>query len=336
MRPYLPGEQPAGDVVKLNTNENPYPPSPRVASAWRRLATDGLRRYPDPLALALRQALASHYACPVEQVFVGNGSDEILSLATRAFVEDQGGIGFFEPSYSLYPVLAAARSVEARPVALDHRFEPVWPSDDHAPLFFVAHPNAPTGMPVARPDLTGFCRRYRGVVVLDQAYADFADDSYDDLALSLPNVLSLRTLSKSFSLAGLRVGYAIGPEPLIQALFKIKDSYNVGTPAQALALEAIKDRDWMLRNVARIVRTRERLSSGLRELGWLVYNSAANFVWTRPDRLAAGDVLAGLRRKNIVVRHFPGPLTGEYLRITVGTDRETDCLLATLKEMAGR
>lgn len=331
LSPYTPGEQPVMPVIKLNTNENPYPPSPRVAEALRALDPADLRRYPDPLSNALRQALAQQHGCRPEQVFAGNGSDEVLALATHAFVEDDGAIGYFEPSYSLYPVLTDARGVTARPVALDAAFQPVWPNADHAALFFVAHPNAPTGLAVPREALTDFCRAFNGVVVIDQAYADFAADAFDDLALTLPNVLSVRTFSKSHALAGLRVGYAIGPEPLIRALFTLKDSYNLDLAAQRLALAAVKDPDWMRQQAQRIRQTRQRLTDALRTLGWEVLDSDANFVWTRPAPYRAAEILDRLRRHQIVVRHFPGLRTGAYLRITVGTDAEIDALLTVLR-----
>lgn len=331
MTPYAPGEQPAGAVVKLNTNENPYPPSPRVAEALRQIHPADLRRYPDPLSRELRQALARLHGCRTDQVFVGNGSDEVLSLATRAYVEDDGGIGYFDPSYSLYPVLAEARGVRHAGVRLDEAFQPVWPAADCASLFLVAHPNAPTGLPVARDGLAHFCRRFRGVVVVDQAYADFADESFDSLALSMPNVLSIRTFSKSYSLAGLRVGYALGATALIRGLFTLKDSYNVDLLAQRMALAAVSDVGWMHEQVKRICRTRNRLIGALRRLGWQVYDSAANFVWVKPVPAPADAVAACLREHNIVVRHFPGDRTGAFLRISIGTDAEIDRLLDVLQ-----
>jgi len=328
---YTPGEQPTeADVVKLNTNENPYPPSPRVAQALRELAAERLRLYPDPLCMALRRAIAAEAGCDPASVFVGNGSDEILALCTRAFVEDGGAIGYFDPSYSLYPVLAAIRGAAGRPTPLGPDFAWRAPAAEGAALFLMTNPNAPTSVRYPRAEVEAFCRSFPGVVVLDEAYVDFADEHCLDLALRLENTLALRTFSKSYSLAGLRVGYAVGPPELIAALFKIKDSYNVDALAQRLALAAFGDAAHMRANVARIRATRQRLAAELERRGFRVWPSQTNFLWVRPPERPAAELFAALRRQRILVRHFPGPRTGEFLRITVGTDAETDKLLAAL------
>ena len=328
---YTPGEQPTvAGVIKLNTNENPYPSSPAVAEAMRRLAPEDLRRYPDPLSVELRAALARRHDCRVAQVFAGNGSDEVLALCTRAFVEADGVIGCFEPSYSLYPVLAAIQGVAVRLARLNPDFSWRLPDGYAADLFFLANPNAPTGRQYPRDTVRAFCEKFPGVVVLDEAYVDFADYDCADLALSLPNVLSCRTLSKSYSLAGLRLGYALGPEPLIEALFKIKDSYNLDRLTQAIGQAAIEDPEHMRRNAERIQVTRGRLAPRLAELGFTVCPSSANFLWVQPPRWPAREVYDALRRRNILVRHFPGDLTGAYLRISIGTDAQMDMLLAAL------
>jgi histidinol-phosphate aminotransferase len=218
MAAYVPGEQPRDpSVVKLNTNENPYPPSPAVAEALRRVAAADLRLYPDPSCARLRERIAALHGCAPERVFVGNGSDEILALCTRAFGEPGGAIGWFDPSYSLYPVLARIVGAAARPVALGPAFGWANPGPDAGGLFFLATPNAPTGIRYARADVAAFCDAARGVVVLDEAYVDFASDHFADLALAGDRALSLRTLSKSWSLAGLRLGYALGPAELVAA-----------------------------------------------------------------------------------------------------------------------
>jgi histidinol-phosphate aminotransferase len=260
-------------------------------------------------------------------VFVGNGSDEALALCTRAFVENDGSIGYFDPSYSLYPVLAAIRDVETRPVPLADDFG--WRMDDGyaCSLFFLTNPNAPTGILHPREVVRSFCRRLDGVVVVDEAYVDFAREHCMGLALELPNVLVLRTLSKSFSLAGLRLGYAVGHARLVEALFKIKDSYNVDMLSQRVARAAFSDLDHMRANAEKIRATRARLCSGLARLGHVVYPSEANFVWVRPAGMAAVTLFAKLRERNILVRHFPGPRTGDCVRITIGTDAQIDRLL---------
>lgn len=332
---YTPGEQPRErDVVKLNTNENAYPPSPRIADVLARGA-DRLRLYPDPVCSELREALAELHGCRAEQIFVGNGSDEVLALCVRAFVERDGSVGFFEPSYSLYPVLAAIHELAVKPVALKDDFSWAMPAGYAASLFFLANPNAPTSILYPKDVVRGFCAAFPGVVVIDEAYVDFARETCMDLALSLPNTLVARTLSKSYSLAGLRLGYLVGPEPLISALYKIKDSYNVDRLAQEIALAAVRDAGYMRRNVERLKDSRERTAAGLKQRGFVVFPSETNFLWVKPPRLPAKAVFEELRRQKILVRYFPGARTGDYLRITVATDGEMTALLNALDGILG-
>ncbi len=334
LQAYTPGEQPQDrGIIKLNTNENPYPPSPCVGAALAGFDFARLRLYPEPRNLALRRRIAAIHGCREDQIFVGNGSDEVLALATRAFVENNGSIGYFEPSYSLYSVLADIRGVARRPVELGPEFTWRMPDDFRASLFLLTTPNAPTAMPYDRAVVTAFCRTFDGVVLLDEAYADFASDNFLDLALATgnANTLVMRTLSKSFSLAGLRLGYAVGPAPLIGALQKIKDSYNLDLLTQTVALAALSDLDHMRANVRRIQATRERLRAALTTAGWHVMPSEANFVFARPPDGNAQAVFDRLRVQKIFVRYFVGPRTGEFLRITIGTDAEIDALLAALQ-----
>jgi histidinol-phosphate aminotransferase len=332
MTAYVPGEQPGAGVVKLNTNENPYPPSPRVLEALRTFHPDGLRMYPNPSAARLRECIARLHGCAPEQVLVGNGSDEVLALCTRAFVEDDGAIGYFVPSYSLYPVLADIRGVARRPVPLGPTFEWCEPAAADA-LFFLTNPNAPTGLLFPRERVEAFCRTAAGVVVIDEAYVDFAEADCMDLALARENVLVTRTLSKSYGLAGLRVGYAVGPPALIEALAKIKDSYNLDAVSQCLAEAALADTAYLREVRARVIATRERLRTALAGMDFEVGPSATNFVWARPRRLAARAVFEQLRARRIFIRYFPGDVTGAYVRISVGTDDEIDRLLAALGEL---
>ena len=329
-----PGEQPqVAGLVKLNTNENPYPPSPAVARAVREYPVETLRLYPDPLCSALRARLAAQAGVGVENVFVGNGSDEVLRLVVRAFTQPGGAAASFAPSYSLYPVLAAAEEVRFQAVPLPDDFgwaEP--PADLNASLFFLANPNAPTGVFYPLEAIEAFCRRFQGVVLADEAYVDFSGGrSCLELAKRLPNVLVCRTMSKSFSLAGLRMGWAIGSAELIGALYKLKDSYNVDRLAQAVALAALEDMPWMQANAARIVATRERMSAELAKRGFRVVPSATNFLFVEPPAgRTAADLFADLRRQKILVRYFPGERTGRYLRVSIGTDAEMDAFLAAL------
>ena len=332
---YTPGEQPKGaDVIKLNTNENPYPPSPKVAEALRAFDPARLRLYPDPVFTALRRRIADIHGCTAEQVFIGNGSDEILALCTRAFVENDGSVGYFVPSYSLYPVLADIRDVEKRPVALGADFSWRMPEGYGASLFLMTNPNAPTSLMHDKATVAAFCRAFGGVVVIDEAYGDFADETCMDLAVAADNAntLVMRTFSKSFSLAGLRFGYMVGPAGLIDALYKIKDSYNMDMLAQVVGLAALDDLPYMRENVRRIRATRARLTDALRKRGWTVCDSQTNFLFARPPDGDAERVFNLLKTSKIFVRYFPGPETGDYLRITVGTDEQTDALLAALDE----
>ena len=334
MQGYTPGEQPTDPaIIKLNTNECPYPPSPRVREALAAYATDSLRLYPDPVCKDVRRAIADLHHCDMEQVFFGNGSDEILRLCAEAFVENDGVIGFFDPSYSLYPVLTQIRDARALPTPLNHALD--WPNPDPTAtdLFFLTNPNAPGGRHYPAAQVEAFCRQARGVVVIDEAYVDFAEFNCTHLALTLPNTLALRTLSKSYSLAGLRAGYAIGPAPLIAAMYKIKDSYNVNRLTQILALAGINDREYMLAQTARIKQTRQRLAEALTQMGWEVWPSAANFLWVAPPEPGAARLYELLKERGILVRYFPGPRTGANLRISIGTDAQTDRLLETLRAL---
>jgi len=336
MKPYTPGEQSLDpDIVKLNTNENPYPPSPRAVRAFRAFDSRRLRLYPDPMSLEVRRRIASMHGFEIDMVFAGNGSDEVLALCTRAFVEDSGTIGWFDPSYSLYPVLADIRNVSVKPVELDEEFGWRMPAKYGCSLFFLTNPNAPTGIMYKKADVRRFCRNLNGVVVIDEAYVDFSSGNCADL-VKLGNVVVARTLSKAYSLAGLRFGYALGAPDVIGALFKLKDSYNNDMIAQRVALAALEDVAHMRKNVRRIVAIRERLSGALRQRGWLVYPSETNFLWARPSGISAGDLYARLRERKILIRYFPGARTGDYVRITIGADNQVCALLAALDDIAGQ
>lgn len=346
---YVPGEQPHHrTAVKLNTNENPYPPSLRCSQALERFPMDSLRRYPDPNFEALRKAIARLHGAKAENVFVGNGSDEILALATKAFVEDDEVIGSLDPSYSLYKTLAAIRGVAWHGLKTKQVSEELAPHAGKLPakvaLFLLTNPNAPTGEFREVADVAAFARRFRGVVLVDEAYADFARANCMSLATNAKNrnIIVMRTLSKSYSLAGLRVGYCIGPKPLIAALYKLKDSYNVDALAQYLALAALGDQAWMRANVAKIVKSRARLSADLTSRGWKVFPSEANFVFARPPALrnakrpAAALFFEALRARDIFVRYFDTPATREYLRITVGTPTQIDRFFSVLDSIVSR
>ncbi len=336
---YTPGEQPkARNVVKLNTNENPYPPSPKCVKALANLLPDQLRRYPDSEFNALRKALAKISGAKPECIFVGNGSDEVLSVAAKTFVEDDETIGSLDPSYSLYKTLAAIRNVKW--VGLDAkkglRADALPPS---VSLFLLTNPNAPTGEFREPSEIAAFAKSFKGLTIIDEAYADFARANCMALAAAPDNdnIIVMRTFSKSYSLAGLRVGWCVGPKPLIDAMYKVKDSYNVYAVAQAVALAAAEDQTWMLANSAKVVRTREKFTVALIERGWDVIPSEANFVFAKPPAgEKAADIFNYLRKRNIFVRYFPGAKTGRRLRISIGTDGQMKALTRALDDRFSR
>lgn len=333
---YTPGEQPiASDVVKLNTNENPYLPSPKIAQVLANFNLDKLRKYPDPVFKELRGKIAEIYGCKPESVFVGNGSDEVLSVAARTFVDDDEAIGSFDPSYSLYKTLADIRNVSFVPSPLGEGFRWAKPQIDGVALFLLTNPNAPTSVMYDKEQIAAFASSFPGVMIIDEAYADFSGQSCVDLATGEgnENIIVMRTLSKSFSLAGLRLGFCIGPVDLIEAMYKVKDSYNVDAVAQAVALAALDDLPWMQENVRRVVATRERLAGALRSRGWQMPDSSSNFLFAKPAHKQAKAVFEELRQRNIFVRYFPGPRTGDRIRITVGTDSEVDRLIEAIDEI---
>lgn len=324
MKGYVPGEQTKdADIVKLNTNENPYLPSPDVQDILSMINIAELSRYPDPVCIELRKVIAELHGCEIENVFVGNGSDEVLALSIRAFVERDGSVGYFDPSYSLYPTLADIEDVEKKPILLDAGFGWQMPEEYAASLFLLTNPNAPTSLPFNRSTVEAFVKKFSGVVLVDEAYADFADENCMDLALDNVNVLVARTLSKSYSLAGIRLGYCVGSAELIGAMYKIKDSYNVNYLTQEVARVAVLDQDTMKANVSAIVETRRIVAEKLSEFGFDVGESQTNFLWVKPLGIRAKTLFKALRKKKIMVRYFgDDERTLDYLRITIGTAPE--------------
>ena len=355
LRAYVPGEQPQiKGLIKLNTNENPYPPSPKVLRAVKAAVDGRLRLYPNPTAQSLREKLAKVHHCRPENIIVGNGSDELLAMAVRAFVEPAAAdvnrrtvraftsaatVQFFHPSYSLYPVLAAIHGAAKNPVPLESNFGlpslkelkrgKLW--DFRAALTFVTTPNAPSGHGYSTAELEKLCRAQQGVVVLDEAYVDFADENALSLALKYPHVLVARTFSKAYSLCFQRVGYFVGHAELIAALHKIRDSYNVNGLGQIAALATLEDMAYYRANFKEIIATREKLSRELTKLGFRVLPSRANFILARPPVLSARCWLQKLRERRILVRWFDHPDVRNYLRITTGTPNEAVALVRAAK-----
>ena len=332
---YVPGEQPREDgFIKLNTNENPYPPSPRVFEAIQQVTGESLRKYPDPVFRRLREKIGKTYRVKPDQIFVGNGSDEVLSLLVRTFVDVNEKVVFTYPTYVLYETLASLNAVHHEAIELDEQFNlPDEVFQCVGKLFFLPNPNSPTGKPVKKEIICRLCRSFSGLVVADEAYADFGDNSSIPLLKECPNLIILRTFSKSFSLASIRVGFAIAQEELIADLMKTKDSYNVNLLSQLAAEAAIDDINHMRENVRRVVSTREHLSENLQKLGFTVYPSGANFVLARFSSGNVGFIYEELKKRKILVRYFPIRRLEDCLRITVGTGEEVDALLKELADI---
>jgi len=341
LTPYVPGEQPKlANLVKLNTNENPYPPSPKVIAALQATADERLRLYPDPTSLALREAIAAFHDLRVDQVFVGNGSDEVLAHTFLGLLKHERPLLFPDITYSFYPVYCGLYQIDYRelPLAADFSIG----VDDYLNTpnggIIFPNPNAPTGMALPRAEIERLLAgNPNSVVVIDEAYVDFCGETALPLIDRYPNLLIVRTLSKAHSLAGLRVGYALGHPGLIEGLVRIKDSFNsypLDRFAQAGAAACMQDRPWFEAMRDRVVVSRERLSAGLAVVGFEVLPSGANFVFVRHPAHAGADLAAALRARSIIVRHFKKPARIDpFLRITVGTDAECDALLAALTEI---
>lgn len=335
---YVPGEQPKSGtpIIKLNTNENPYPPSPKVIDALRAIGPEALRKYPDPVFTAFRSACAQRYGVPgPEWVMIGNGMDELLALALRTFTDPGDTIVATYPTYSLYEILCALHGTKIEYIDLSDDFQ-------LAPAMFTARgrlclltrPNAPTGVASSREDVERLVKSFDGIVVIDEAYVDFADDSCVDFPQRFDNVIVMRTFSKSFSLAGMRIGTAVARPELIQEFLKTKDSYNMNAVAQAVGLAAMDDYAYMQASAARVKATRAALVASLQELGFCVPPSQTNFLLAQwGGSPSAKELYLALKARNILVRYFDHRRLQDALRITVGTDEECAALLTALREI---
>jgi histidinol-phosphate aminotransferase len=343
LTPYVPGEQPKlANLIKLNTNEHPYGPSPRVIAAIQAELGDGLRLYPDPNAERLKAAIATSYGIRPEQVFVGNGSDEVLAHAFQGLLRHARPLYFPDISYSFYPVYCGLYEVGHRIVPLSEDFairvEDYLPGPDGgAGAIIFPNPNAPTGRALALDEVERIvAANAEAVVLVDEAYVDFGAESAVGLIGRHPNLLVVQTMSKSRSLAGLRVGYAMGDAVLIEALERVKNSFN-SYPLDRLAIAggvaALEDRAHFERTRQAVIDTRERLVAELAALGFEVLPSAANFVFARHPAREGAALAAALRERSIIVRHFRQPRIEQFLRITVGTDEQCASLLAALREI---
>jgi histidinol-phosphate aminotransferase len=334
MAPYVPGEQPApGEpIIKLNTNENPFPPSPRVLEAIRTIDPEALRRYPSPTADRFRATAAKIHGVSADMILAGNGSDEILAIAVRTFLGPGDVLAYPDPTYSLYPVLAAGS--ENRVVTVP--WEPGWELPIAALLatsaraIFFANPNAPTGTLVKPAHVRELALAFDGLLLVDEAYVDFADASCLELVRELPNVMICRTFSKGYSLAGLRFGYAVAAPALVAEMTKVKDSYNCDAIATLAATAALEDQDYARGTWQAVRSERTRLTGELVQRGWDVIPSQTNFLLARCPDGDAGALYRALKHRQILVRYFDKPGLRDKLRITIGTAEQNDALLAAL------
>ena len=331
LSPYVPGEQPQTQGwVKLNTNENPYPASPKIAQSIQK-QIDLLRLYPEPTSQALRSAIAQQFDLSSDRVIIGNGSDNILDMITRSFV-GLGQAGHTAPSYSLYPVVVALSGGDLLNIPFKKSME--LPVDTiaktPASVFFLTNPNAPTGVCFSLESIEAVLKKIKGILVVDEAYIDFGGQSAIPLLQSYDNLIVVQTFSKSYSLAGLRVGYALASPKIIQVLDRVRDAYNVDRIAQSIAQVALEDRSHFEANCEKIIQTRSQSEAFLKSLDWFTYPSSANFLFTQPKdgQGATGPEVAVslfeyLKSKHILVRYFgPHPLTCSFLRVSIGTDNQ--------------
>ncbi len=338
MSGYTPGEQPKDGVyIKLNTNENPYPPSPNVLKAIKDAVNDNLRLYPDPIATQARIKVAEVLGTKPERVMAGNGSDDLLSIIIRSFAGPGDKVVFPYPSYMLYKTLAELQDATACAVDFTENYTLL---QDFivkgAKVTFIANPNSPSGTLIPPSEISKIASEIDGVLVIDEAYADFADDNCLRLVEKHDNILILRTLSKSYSLAGIRLGFCIAQESLIQGMVKVKDSYNVDRLSIAAVVAALDDQKNMKNNVEKIKGARQYLTKSLQEMGFFVYPSQSNFILARCIKgISAQNLYKTLKSLKILIRYFNIRRLDDCLRITIGTKEEIDTLLKNLKELVG-
>jgi len=332
---YEPGFQPKEtQVLKLNTNENPYPPSPAVTKALAEIGPEKLRRYPDPVGNEFRKAAADVNGVDPENIMCCNGGDDLLTIAFRAFCDESRPVAYPVPTYSLYPVLAKLQNCSVIEIPFDSEFNlPAKLAKTEAALTIVCNPNAPSGSFVSVGELASLADEVSGMLLIDEAYADFADENCAALAKDFDNVIVLRSMSKGYSLAAIRFGYAIAQADLIAGLMKVKDSYNVDAVAIALATAAIKDQDYFRQTTEDVKKARESLIAQLRDLKFKVPASHANFVLAETGNCPASDIFDKLVQRNIFVRYFDLPSLADKLRITVGTTEQNEKLILALREI---
>jgi histidinol-phosphate aminotransferase len=337
---YVPGEQPPAHVriIKLNTNENPYPPSPKAMQVLRDFDGERLRRYSDPMASAFRQAASQVLGVPTDWILPGNGSDDLLTMIMRACTEPGRQVVYPMPTYVLYRTLAEIQAADILEVPFpdDYTLPVEKLIEAQGAVTFIASPNSPSGTAISLDLLDQLASQLSGVLVIDEAYVDFAESSALELVKTYENVIVLRTLSKGYSLAGLRLGFGIANPVLLEGLIKVKDSYNVDAVACALGAAAIADQDYKNSNAQKVKAERSRLTGELQQLGFEVLPSQANFLLARsPNSTEAKSLYQQLKARGILVRYFPQPRLDDQLRITVGTPEENSDLLEALRQILG-
>jgi histidinol-phosphate aminotransferase len=332
---YTPGEQPAAGqrVVKLNTNENPFPPSDRVMQALSQISAESLRKYPNPTADAFRDAAAKLHGVTRNHILAGNGSDDILTIATRCFIPPGGSLAYPDPTYSLYPVLAKLQEAKSHIVQWERDWQlPIEAlAGSNAAAIYLANPNAPSGTFVSPLKVAELAKNFSGLLLVDEAYADFADDNCVALVEQFANVVITRTLSKAYSLAGMRIGYAIAQPQIIAEMMKVKDSYNCDAVSIIAATAAIEDQAYARWTWDNIKSERARVSSELSQLGWTVLPSQANFILAAVPSGRGKEIYLGLKQQGILVRYFDLPGLQDKIRITIGQSHENNALLAGIK-----
>lgn len=340
MQGYVPGEQPKDRTyIKLNANENAFPPSPRVGEALADFAAKRLRVYPDPVANVLRREAAQLASLPDENwIICGNGSDDLLTIGIRTFVDQGGTLASFDPSYSLYPILADIQGASCRLIPLTEDFEMPDNSLERAggaSVLFIVRPNAPTAnsFPMARVRET--CAKFDGIVWIDEAYADFAEDNCLGLVKEFPNVVVSRTFSKSYAMAAIRLGLGFANPAIIEQMLKVRDSYNVGILPQIAGLAALRDQDYMAEITGKIKTNRQTLTNQLAALGFAVLPSQSNFILCKPP-IPAPTYFQAMREEGILIRYFSGERTRDYVRITIGNSDECQAVVAATTRILNR
>lgn len=334
MSGYVPGEQPKDKVyIKLNTNENPYPPSPKAVEALKNFDTDKLRRYPTPASDPLTEAAAKIYDLKVSNVIAGNGSDDILNIIFRAFLDTHETAAWLDPSYSLYPVLCNIQGAPFKGIELTEDFQ--IPADaleqaKDCKIFFITRPNAPTGNLFPKEEVAKICEGFDGIVIIDEAYGDFASDNCIDFVQKYENVIVTRTFSKSYSLAGMRIGFGLASEAIIAGLHKVRDSYNVNFLSQVIGEASLLDQEYFNECTSKIIKTRDWVTKELSEMGLDVIPSHTNFLFAKTP-IEASLAFEKLRDAGYIVRYFSSERCKEFLRISIGTDEEMKGFCEALK-----